>query len=1462
MDRTRELLFRMSTAFLPVCLRAYSTLMLFFCAGVGALYAQERISDPGVEMMRRALIATSAAPEDVQDLIVKDRIRDPRTGVEHLYMKQRWQGIEVFTGDLAMHVLPSGKVFGPFGKVERDLASRAKDLVPAIGPEQALRARAIELGWEEASVRPLRAEANTYWFSLDGAQESPFVQLVLLPVGDAMVLAWNVNIQLPDGSHWWNIRSDAMTGRVLDRNDWVAECNFDDHGPDHGHGTPFAPLAPNDYNVYARPLESPNFGSRSIQNAPWLLAPNASPFGWHDTNGSAGPEFTITRGNNVWAQEDADGNNGTGYSPDGGATLDFDFPINLANAPSTYQDAAITNLFYWNNIIHDILYQYGFDEVSGNFQVNNYGNGGLGTDEVLADAQDGSGTNNANFGTPPDGSNPRMQMFLWSGTPQVDGDLDNGIIVHEYGHGVSNRLVGGPSNTSCLSNAEQMGEGWSDYLGLILTMEPGDLATDARGIGTFALGQLPSGVGIRPAPYSTDFGVNGYTYANTNSGLSQPHGIGFVWCTMLWEMTWDLIAQDGFVADIYSGTGGNGKALALVLEGMKLTPCNPGFVDARDAILAADQILYNGVDQQLIWAAFARRGLGASADQGSSTSRSDQSEAFDLPVDNNMSVTTSIVPVAGPLYACANGDSITVVVRNAGLLDQWNVPVSFRIDNGPVVTELITDTVRAGNSLTHVFANLLNITGVGPHSFKAWTALATDQYLLDDTVTVLLTLELPRPLPFSEDVEGGMLLPAGWSLLNPDNGTTWTRVNISNGADCVASNTWRMDHYTYSSIGQEDFLISPQLDLTALSNVRLRFDHAYTTYSSSYTDGLRVEVTSDCGQTWVPVFAEAGTLLATAPASTSVWSPANCSECRTNLVDLSAYTGDLVQIRFVAENGYGNVLYLDNIRVESPPDTDISVVAVLGPTEDPLRTCETTQTSVVASVSNQGVFTLSNIPLSYSLDGGAVVTESLAGPLLSGSTVQYTFTAALSLPTSGDHVLKVWSTMPGDLVLSNDTAESLVRVAPLLSVPFLYDLEAESTCPVTTNCGLTVCPLNSGWTNAVNGVEDDIDWRVDQGGTVSSGTGPTVDLLPGTATGNYIYLEASGTCTARTALLTSPCISLVGTGMPKLTYGRHMLGASMGELHVDLFDGLNWVNDIRPMISGDQGANWQRDTVDLSPWAGGTVLIRFRGITGSGFASDLALDAIEVFDAAPAVQVALRVFLSGPYDAGSGIMRDDLRVAGLLPAMEPYTGSGYVQVGSGGEVVDAGVFTTTGADAIVDWVRVEVRDGLVPSNVIATANGLVQRDGDIVSTDGSSPLALAVPAGGYHIAVLHRNHQGCMTASTVALVPGITSVDLTLPGTNTFGTAAQQAIGGIRALWAGEVQDRQNIKYTGAGNDRDPILQVIGGSIPTATVSGYLGADVNMDGSVKYTGTANDRDVLLGTIGGSVPTNIRVQQLP
>jgi hypothetical protein len=214
---------------------------------------------------------------------------------------------------------------------------------------------------------------------------------------------------------------------------------------------------------------------------------------------------------------------------------------------------------------------------------------------------------------------------------QLDGDFDNGIIAHEYGHGISNRLTGGRNNVGCLNNAEQMGEGWSDYIGLMMTMEAGDARDDIRGIGTYAIGEPTNGGGIRPAPYSTDFAVNNYTYGDTNSGLSQPHGIGFVWATVLWEMTWDLIDKYGFDSDLYTGTGGNNIAMQLVTEGMKLQACDPGFVDGRDGILAADQALYGGANQCLIWKAFARRGLGFSASQGNRNSRSDQVEAFDLP---------------------------------------------------------------------------------------------------------------------------------------------------------------------------------------------------------------------------------------------------------------------------------------------------------------------------------------------------------------------------------------------------------------------------------------------------------------------------------------------------------------------------------------------------------------------------------------------------------------------------------------------------------------------------------------------------------------------------------------------------------------------------------------------------------------------------------------------------------------
>ena len=214
---------------------------------------------------------------------------------------------------------------------------------------------------------------------------------------------------------------------------------------------------------------------------------------------------------------------------------------------------------------------------------------------------------------------------------KLDSSLDNLVISHEYGHGISSRLIGGAKNSNCLNNNEQMGEGWSDYFGLMLTTDWSTATpNDSRGIGTWLLKQELDGSGIRPYPYSYSFAINPLEY-NDIKNLSVPHGVGTVWCSMLWDMTWNIIAEEGVSSDLYHGKMGNNIALHLVVESLKLIACNPGFVDGRDALLRADQLYYDGKYQYAIWSAFARRGLGTGARQNNPFSTTDGTSSKRLP---------------------------------------------------------------------------------------------------------------------------------------------------------------------------------------------------------------------------------------------------------------------------------------------------------------------------------------------------------------------------------------------------------------------------------------------------------------------------------------------------------------------------------------------------------------------------------------------------------------------------------------------------------------------------------------------------------------------------------------------------------------------------------------------------------------------------------------------------------------
>lgn len=730
--------------------------------------------------------------DDLTDFVITDQYTDQHNGVTHIYMRQRVNGIEIFDANSSVHLNKNGQLISINNSFVSNAKTKAANATPAIGSQTALVNVAANI---EMNVSQILSKTNAPLVNnqviISDKQVSPEpikIKLHYLTVGSVLKLVWNVEIFDNEKNDWWNVRVDAQDGSIIEKNNLVLKCNF--NKDEFAHQYNFADLdllktdqiqdfgktGSGSYNVYPLPIESPNHGARKLVNS--TATTNGSPYGWHDVDGVAGAEYTITRGNNVYASEDTLNKNIPGFSPDGGSDLVFDFPYSITATSELNLKTAITNLFYWNNILHDIYYNYGFNEVAGNYQTNNYGKGGNEGDQVFADAQDGSGTSNANFSSPADGQSGRMQMYLWptstsssykvntpagisatynsvqasfgqktygdikqdlvlmkdsnatttlgcstlqnraalagkialvdrsptggcsyvtkilnaqnsgaiaviviqntTGTATAmtgvgssavtipcfmitqangnllkanitdsitvnitingnannvvfDSDLDNGVMSHESGHGVSVRLTGGPSNPNCLSNAEQAGEGWSDFFALAFTAKLGDKGEDGRGVGTFVYNQPITGVGIRQNKYSRNKNTDPLTYADVKNSQGDPHYSGTVWATVLWDLYWNMSDKYGWSADLYTGTGGNNKAIQLVMDGLKLQPCNPGFLDSRNAILLADSINNGGVNKTLIWNTFARRGMGYSASQGSANSLTDGVAASDVP---------------------------------------------------------------------------------------------------------------------------------------------------------------------------------------------------------------------------------------------------------------------------------------------------------------------------------------------------------------------------------------------------------------------------------------------------------------------------------------------------------------------------------------------------------------------------------------------------------------------------------------------------------------------------------------------------------------------------------------------------------------------------------------------------------------------------------------------------------------
>ncbi len=246
-------------------------------------------------------------------------------------------------------------------------------------------------------------------------------------------------------------------------------------------------------------------------------------------------------------------------------------------------------------------------------------------------------------------------------------------------------------------------------------------------------------------------------------------------------------------------------------------------------------------------------------------------------------------------------------------------------------------------------------------------------------------------------------------------------------------------------------------------------------------------------------------------------------------------------------------------------------------------------------------------------------------------------------------------------------------------------------------------------------------------------------------------------------------------------------------------------------------------------------------------------------------QVRVRAALAGALSTGT-IMSDVLRTAELLPTTEPYTTLGYDYVGIPTPMsIAPALLSIAGNDAVVDWVVLEWRDADDAAIVLHAQPALIQRDGDVMDLSGDVAVRTPLLPGRYHIALRHRNHLPIMTAGAVAieLQPVITTIDLRLNSTPVHGASARTQVNGVMCLWPGDTNFDGIARYTGLGNDRDPILIGIGGNVPTNVLSSvYDLRDVNLDGNLSYSGANNDRDIILQTIGGTVPTAVRVQQVP
>ena len=482
---------------------------------------------------------------------------------------------------------------------------------------------------------------------------------------------------------------------------------------------------------------------------------------------------------------------------------------------------------------------------------------------------------------------------------------------------------------------------------------------------------------------------------------------------------------------------------------------------------------------------------------------------------------------------------------------------------------------------------------------------------------------------FSENFDGSTI---GFNATSSGTSATWSITNtlsvsgsFSDSAVVGLSDSLYLESTAFSTIGY--------------SFIAFNFSHIA---KISFFDRAIVEYSTDSGATWSLLTSSEynGTGFlnqnAFSAVSYTAWDIANATSTPTSSwwraenYDLSSAAGfNNVKVRFTlidadnngAVNHYGWLL--DNVEVIGSP------CEIIPPS------IQFTGNVLIDSVYNTGPFIIeadiqdasgiNSASLIYTLNSGNPDTISMSNSM--GNTYQATIPAA----NIGDTICYYVIAFDGTTCLNK-------AQFPQACNQFILTTSPPPTCigtPVSTfnyeetfasftpgNGFSTVGSFANNWENDAS---NSYDWWVFNFSTGSSSTGPSADHSQGDA--NYLYVEASQSFTNREAILNTPCYDLSNVFSPSFSFWYHMYGNNMGDLHVDIFFGGIWVLDIMPAISGNQGNQWLKQTIDLSAYQGNIVKLRFRANVGPGFRSDFALDDIEI-TAAPANDLELTSIVS------------------------------------------------------------------------------------------------------------------------------------------------------------------------------------------------------------------------------------------